>query len=165
MSTWSFTDQRSRLFIDLVQNHSDSIFLNFFSSVTADFNIFSTLRWAIQNQWSSGYISNFLSFLKQTVKKKKKNILLHATYHQYPYIYSKHLVKTTRYTERRFDIIYTVVKYVTSWNEGTFVRTAPVKEVGVLWNNSKSLGKGLSYVCSLLFFDHQILFPEPVAEM
>ena len=29
--------------------------LNFFSSVTADFNISSALRWAIQDQWSSGF--------------------------------------------------------------------------------------------------------------
>ena len=29
--------------------------LNFFSSITADFNIFSALRWAIQDQWSSGF--------------------------------------------------------------------------------------------------------------
>ena len=29
--------QRSRSFIDLGPNHSDSIFLNFFSSITADF--------------------------------------------------------------------------------------------------------------------------------
>ena len=45
--------QRSRSFIDLGPSHSDSIFLNFFSSITADFNIFSALRWAIQDQWSS----------------------------------------------------------------------------------------------------------------
>ena len=36
--------QRSRSFIDLGPNHSDSIFLIFFSSVTADFNILSALR-------------------------------------------------------------------------------------------------------------------------
>ena len=30
--------------------------LNFFSSVTADFNISSALRWAIQDQWSSGLL-------------------------------------------------------------------------------------------------------------
>ena len=36
--------QRSRSFIDLGPNHSDSIFLIFFSSVTADFNISSALR-------------------------------------------------------------------------------------------------------------------------
>ena len=36
--------ERSRAFIDLVPNHSDSIFLNFLSSITADFNIFSALR-------------------------------------------------------------------------------------------------------------------------
>ena len=31
--------QRSGSFIDLGPNHSDSIFLNFFSSITSDFNI------------------------------------------------------------------------------------------------------------------------------
>ena len=36
--------QRSRLFIDLGSNDSDIIFLNFFSSITADFNISSALR-------------------------------------------------------------------------------------------------------------------------
>ena len=46
--------QRSRSFIDLGPNHSDSIFLNFFSSVTTDFNISSALKLAIQDQWSSG---------------------------------------------------------------------------------------------------------------
>ena len=46
--------QRSRSFIDLDPDHSDSIFLNFVSSITADFNISSALRWAIQDQWSSG---------------------------------------------------------------------------------------------------------------
>ena len=51
-----------------------------------------------------------------------------------------------------FEIIYTVAKYVTFWNEGTFVRTAPVQDVGILlkWNNFKSFGKGLTYVCKLL---------------
>ena len=51
-----------------------------------------------------------------------------------------------------FVIIYTVAKYVTFWNEGTFVRTVPVQDVGVLlkWNNLKSFGKGLTYVCNLL---------------
>ena len=48
--------QRSRSFTDLDPNHSDSIFLNFLSSITADFNISSALRWAIQDQWSSGWI-------------------------------------------------------------------------------------------------------------
>ena len=47
--------QRSRSFIDLGPNHSDSIFLNFFSSITTYFNISSALRWAIQDQWSSGF--------------------------------------------------------------------------------------------------------------
>ena len=37
-------------------NHSDSIFLNFFSSITADFNISSALRSAKQDQWSSGLL-------------------------------------------------------------------------------------------------------------
>ena len=36
--------QSSRSFIDLGPNHSDSMFLNFFFSITADFNIFSALR-------------------------------------------------------------------------------------------------------------------------
>ena len=48
--------QRSRSFTDLGPNHPDSIFLNFFSSITAYFNISSALRWAIQDQWSSGSI-------------------------------------------------------------------------------------------------------------
>ena len=30
--------------------------LNVFSSITADFNISSAIRWAIQDQWSSGFI-------------------------------------------------------------------------------------------------------------
>ena len=34
-----YEDQRSRSFIDLVPNHSDSIFLNFFSSITADLTV------------------------------------------------------------------------------------------------------------------------------
>ena len=46
--------QRSRSFIDLGPDLLDSIFLNFFSSITADFNIFSALSWAIQDQWSFG---------------------------------------------------------------------------------------------------------------
>ena len=49
--------QRSRSFIDLGPNHSDSIFLNFFSSITTYFNISSALRWAIQDQWSSGIVN------------------------------------------------------------------------------------------------------------
>ena len=36
--------QRSRSFIDLGPNHSDSVFLIFFSSVSIDFNISSALR-------------------------------------------------------------------------------------------------------------------------
>ena len=36
--------QRSRSFIDLGPNHSDLIFVNFFSSITADFNLSSALR-------------------------------------------------------------------------------------------------------------------------
>ena len=46
--------QRSRSVIDLGPNHLHSIFLNFFSSITADFNTSSAIRWAIQDQWSSG---------------------------------------------------------------------------------------------------------------
>ena len=47
--------QRSRSFIELGPNHSNSIFLNLISSVAADFNISSAFRWAIQDQWSSGF--------------------------------------------------------------------------------------------------------------
>ena len=57
ISSWSFEYQRSGSFIDLVPNHSDSIFLNFFSSITTDFKISSALRWAIEDQWSSGISS------------------------------------------------------------------------------------------------------------
>ena len=39
-----FDYQRSRSFTDLGLNHSDPIFLNFFSSITADFDISSALR-------------------------------------------------------------------------------------------------------------------------
>ena len=42
--------------IDLGPNHLHSIFLNFFSSITTHFNISSAIRWAIQDQWSSGFI-------------------------------------------------------------------------------------------------------------
>ena len=52
----AYEDQRSRSFIDLDPNHSDSIFLNFFSSITADFNISPALRWAIQDQWSASLL-------------------------------------------------------------------------------------------------------------
>ena len=34
--------------------------LDFFSSITADFNISSALRWAIQDQWSSGISSKLI---------------------------------------------------------------------------------------------------------
>ena len=37
------------------------ICLNFFTSITADFNISSALRWAIQDQWSSGFKSSVMS--------------------------------------------------------------------------------------------------------
>ena len=52
----------------------------------------------------------------------------------------------------RFEIVYIVANFVTCWNEGTFVRTAPVQEVGVLlkWNNLKSFDKWITYVCNLL---------------
>ena len=49
--------QRSRSVIDLGPNHLHSIFLNFFSSITADFNTSSAIKWAIQDQWSSGFFS------------------------------------------------------------------------------------------------------------
>ena len=42
--------------------------LNFFSSITADFNISSALRWAIQDQWSSG-VSTFLAHLSRRLTR------------------------------------------------------------------------------------------------
>ena len=55
--------KRSRSFIDLSPDHSYSVFLIFFSSVTADFNIPSALRWAIQDQWSSGFVGFIMVWL------------------------------------------------------------------------------------------------------
>ena len=44
--------QRSRSFINLGPNHSDSIVLNFYSSITADFNIHvSTSELNMQITW------------------------------------------------------------------------------------------------------------------
>ena len=59
-----------------------------------------------------------------------------------------------------FEISYTVANYVTFWTEDTFVRTAPVQKVGVIlkWNNSKSLDKGLPYVCNLLLMTTKFYF-------
>ena len=49
---------------------------------------------------------------------------------------------------------------MTFWNEGTFVQTAPVQEVGILlkWNNMKSLGKELPYVCNLILLTTKFYF-------
>ena len=53
------------LFKLATNDHSDEAFLltstivlclNFFSSIIADFNICSALRWMIQDQWSSGFV-------------------------------------------------------------------------------------------------------------
>ena len=43
----------------LVQITQIQYFQNFFSSITADFNISSALRWAILDQWSSGFCISF----------------------------------------------------------------------------------------------------------
>ena len=67
--------QRSRSFIDLGPNHSDSIFLNFFSSITADFNISSVLRLLIQDQWSYG-----LEFRMITANSSAVRILRYTKY-------------------------------------------------------------------------------------
>ena len=61
--------QRSRSFIDLGPDHSDSIFSIFLSSVTADFNISSALRWAIQDQWFSGFVFFFIKVLRRADNK------------------------------------------------------------------------------------------------
>ena len=49
--------------VTLIQIIQIQYFLNFFSSITADFNISSALRWALQDQWSSGFFSSRLSYL------------------------------------------------------------------------------------------------------
>ena len=75
MSTKSSEYQRPGSFIDLVPNHSETIFSNFLSSVTSDFNISSALRWAIQDQWSSGLIK-WLQLFNNTVDHFKDVFLL-----------------------------------------------------------------------------------------
>ena len=55
MSTWSFMSTRGQGHSLIGPNHTDSIFLNVFSSITTDFNISSALSWPIQDQWSSGF--------------------------------------------------------------------------------------------------------------
>ena len=44
------------------------LWLNFFSSITTDFNISSALRWAIQDQWSSGFTTSVYVELTQIPK-------------------------------------------------------------------------------------------------
>ena len=58
------------------------------------------------------------------------------------------------------ETIYTVAKFVIFWNEGTFVRTAHMQEVGVLlkWNSLTTLGKGLLYVRNLLHLTIKFYF-------
>ena len=63
--------QRSRSLTDLGPSHSDSIFLNFFSSITTDFNISSALRWAIQDQWSSGWSDPLSTSMLQVCKQRR----------------------------------------------------------------------------------------------
>ena len=55
-----FQYQRSRSFIDLCPNHSDSILLNFFSSITADFNILST-EVSDTNLWCIWYMFRMMT--------------------------------------------------------------------------------------------------------
>ena len=66
--------QRSRSFIDLDPNHSDSIFLIFFSSVTTDFNISSALRWAskyglMEVEWAYKWFQ--MKCIHITIRQKK----------------------------------------------------------------------------------------------
>ena len=76
--------QRSRSVIDLGPNYLHSIFLNFFSSKTADFNISSAIRWAIQDQWSSGFIFSVYD-IKGTPLSHicKTTIIIKLYYHDY----------------------------------------------------------------------------------
>ena len=80
--------QRSRSGIDLGPNHLHSIFLNYFSSVTADFNISSAIRWAIQDQWSSGTTLHLHLKLGQTT-------VIHLKYDDKPL--KDEFVKQTEY--------------------------------------------------------------------
>ena len=50
------------LSLTLFQITQDWIFLNFFSSITTDFNISSALRWTIQDQWSSVFFIPLVTF-------------------------------------------------------------------------------------------------------
>ena len=50
--------------LTLVQITQIQYFKTFFSSITADFNISSALRWAIQDQWSSGIINQISIIIK-----------------------------------------------------------------------------------------------------
>ena len=57
MNMWSFMSTKGQGHsLTLVQNTQIQYFLNFFFSITADFNISSALRWAIQDQWSFGSV-------------------------------------------------------------------------------------------------------------
>ena len=51
------------------------LWLNFFSSITADFNISSALRWAIQDQWSSGFSYAPLNFVSSSFSDKSVSAL------------------------------------------------------------------------------------------
>ena len=69
---------------------AQGLYLNFFSSITADCNISSALRWAIQDQWSSGFFKYHL------YKRRYKHIVL---VHQKPYFVKDHSDCTTKLTE------------------------------------------------------------------
>ena len=68
--------QRSRSVIDFGPNHLHSIFLNFFSSITADFNISSAIRWAIQDQWSSGFLLYSITWILALYQMLIQNLSL-----------------------------------------------------------------------------------------
>ena len=60
--------------------------LNFFFSITADFNISSALRWAIQDQWSSGFKNHcktLINSYKPVVMLNRSLTLFSQTYHRY----------------------------------------------------------------------------------
>ena len=64
ISTWSFMSIKGQGHsLILGQFNRIQYFQLLFLKVTADFNISSALRWAIKDQWSSGYLFTFLFIL------------------------------------------------------------------------------------------------------
>ena len=90
--------------------------LNFFSSITADFNISSAFRWAIQDQWSSGFqnITQYYFcqiFSQEGSRKSNMVICTHLLIYCVAYIY--HDINTSVLCSNTFKSI----KMVTFFSE------------------------------------------------